>query len=256
MVLLLHGTGASSHSWVPLAARLEHDFTLVAPDLPGQGFTQGGDVQHASLPGMTRSVAALLRELSLTPEMVVGHSAGAALACSLCLMGALNPKAVVSINGALLPFGRAAAPVFNRAARFLASGSVFPQLVALHALPRKPIERMVRQTGSSIPPEMLRCYRELLGMPSHIAGTLRMMANWELQQLERNLERLEPALHLFYGDNDQVLPPEQALLMGRRLPQARLLAFEGLGHLAHEEAPAKFAKALRALARKFDRAND
>ena len=40
VVLLIHGTGAASHSWRGLAPLLASDFTLIAPDLPGHGFTQ------------------------------------------------------------------------------------------------------------------------------------------------------------------------------------------------------------------------
>jgi pimeloyl-ACP methyl ester carboxylesterase len=148
---------------------------------------------------MSRAVAGLLEALDVNPQLLIGHSAGAAVASTLCLQGSCNPRGVISINGALLPFGRAAAPVFSRAARLLASMPVFPQLVALHAVPRKPVERMLRQTGSAIPPEMVRCYRELLGNPRHVAGTLRMMANWDLPQLERNLDRLNPALSCWWA---------------------------------------------------------
>jgi magnesium chelatase accessory protein len=251
-VLLLHGTGASSHSWAPLAPLLEQRFRLLAVDLPGQGFTGLAPPAQCSLPGMSQAVAALLDELDFRPRLILGHSAGAAVASSLCLRGSCNPAAVVSINGALLPFGRAAAPVFSRAARLLASMPVFPQLVALHAVPRKPVERMLRQTGSSISPDMVRCYRELLGNPRHVAGTLRMMANWDLPQLERNLDRLNPALELLVGDNDQVVPPAQAEELAGRLANATLRHFRGLGHLAHEEAPERFAEAIHGIADQFD----
>ena len=40
-LLLLHGTGAATHSWRALAPLLAERFTVVAPDLPGHGFTQG-----------------------------------------------------------------------------------------------------------------------------------------------------------------------------------------------------------------------
>ncbi|MEO1079558.1 MAG: alpha/beta fold hydrolase BchO [Pseudomonadota bacterium] len=248
LVLLLHGTGASSHSWVPLARMLENRFTLLAPDLPGQGFTQLAPTRQCSLPGMARAVAALLRELDADPALIVGHSAGAAVAASLCLLGACNPAAVVSINGAMLPFGRAAAPVFSRAARVLAAAPVFPQLVALHAVPRKPVERMLRQTGSETPPEMIRSYRRLLGSSRHVAGTLRMMANWDLVQLERNLDRLEPDLFLLVGEGDRVVDPAQADELHARLPDSVLWQAPGLGHLGHEEAPSWFAKRLRRVA--------
>jgi magnesium chelatase accessory protein len=241
VVLLLHGTGASSHSWIPLARLLESRYTLVMPDLPGQGFTEFASPAQSSLPGMARALATLLRQLKQTPALIVGHSAGAAVAVTLCLQGACNPAAVISVNGALLPFGRAAAPVFSRAARVLASAPVFPQLVALHAVPRKPVERMLRQTGSQTPAEMVRCYRRLLGRSRHVAGTLRMMANWDLEQLERNLDRLEPPLYLLVGEGDRVVEPRQAEELARRLPSATMIRAPRLGHLGHEEAPALFA---------------
>jgi magnesium chelatase accessory protein len=248
-LVLLHGTGASSHSWVPLAPLLEQRFRLVTIDLPGQGFSALAPPSQCSLPGMSRAVAGLLEALDVNPQLLIGHSAGAAVASTLCLQGSCNPAAVISINGALLPFGRAAAPVFSRAARLLASMPVFPQLVALHAVPRKPVERMLRQTGSAIPPEMVRCYRELLGNPRHIAGTLRMMANWDLPQLERNLDRLEPPLHpAWCCDGDQVVAPAQGVELARRLPEATLRRLPGLGHLGHEEDPALFRDILFAIA--------
>ena len=238
VIVLLHGTGASSHSWAPLARRLQSRCRLVAPDLPGQGFTELGPAAHSSMSGMARALAALLRVLQVQPDVIVGHSAGAAVAATLCLQGECEPRAVVSINGALLPFGRSAAPVFSQAAKVLASLPVFPALVALHAVSRKPIERMLRQTGSRVSDEMARCYRTLLGDTRHVTGTLRMMANWDLGPLEGTLERLHPPLHLLVGEDDAVVPAAQADELHRRVPGSYLERAPGLGHLAHEENPA------------------
>ena len=38
-VLMLHGAGASSHSFAELAERLSSHYRVIAPDLPGQGFS-------------------------------------------------------------------------------------------------------------------------------------------------------------------------------------------------------------------------
>jgi magnesium chelatase accessory protein len=249
VVLLLHGTGAGTHSWAGLATLLAQHFTVVMPDLPGQGFTELAPPAQCSLAGMAKAVAALLRELDLSPSLIVGHSAGAAVGASLCLRGSCAPAALVSINGAMLPFGRAAAPVFSRAARFLSELPVFPQLIALHAVPRKPVLRMLRQTGSTLPPESVAWYRQLVGMPRHVAGTLRMMANWDLPQLEQNLHRLEPELYLLVCDRDSVVSPEQGDELAQRLPRARLTHIPDLGHLGHEEDPALFHDMLLEIAR-------
>ena len=39
VVLLLHGTGSATHTWGSLAPLLADDFRVLAPDLPGHGFT-------------------------------------------------------------------------------------------------------------------------------------------------------------------------------------------------------------------------
>ena len=104
-VLMVHGTGASTHSWEGLAPLLAQRFHLVAPDLPGHGFTEAKRAPDLSLPGMARALAALLGVLDFSPQIVVGHSAGAAILARLCLDGTISPKLFVSLNGAFLPFG-------------------------------------------------------------------------------------------------------------------------------------------------------
>ena len=39
VLLMLHGTGASTHTWRALMPELAKHYTIVAPDLPGHGFT-------------------------------------------------------------------------------------------------------------------------------------------------------------------------------------------------------------------------
>ena len=81
-LVLLHGTGASTHSWRDLAPLLAQRFEVVAMDLPGHAFTGmppgGVGSPQLSLPGMARAVHGLLQALRLSPSLVVGHSAGAA----------------------------------------------------------------------------------------------------------------------------------------------------------------------------------
>ena len=52
VLLLVHGTGASTHSWGGVAARLAARYRVIVPDLPGHGFTELGGSERSSLPGM------------------------------------------------------------------------------------------------------------------------------------------------------------------------------------------------------------
>jgi magnesium chelatase accessory protein len=242
VALLLHGTGASTHSWRDVAPVLAERFTVVMPDLPGQGFSAGAPPRLLSLDGMAGGIGALLGALGLAPALVVGHSAGAALGARLCLDGAIAPRRLVSINGALLPLGGWAGMVFGPTARLMVTLPGVARLFAWQARDRATVERLLRDTGSVLPPEGVDLYARLFRRPEHIAATLGMMAAWDLPTLARDLPRLATPLTLFVGKQDRTIRPTEARRLQAILPAAEVIALPGLGHLAHEEAPSLLAQ--------------
>ena len=251
VTLLLHGTGASTHSWRTLAPLLARQHTVVAPDLPGHGFTgmpaQGAGSAQLSLPGMARAVAALLSNLKLAPERMVGHSAGAAVAVRMALDGLLAPQRIVGINAALLPLGGLAGQWFSPAAKLMAAVPLVPRLFAWRAQSPAVLDRLLRSTGSRLDEEGKALYQRLVSDADHVAGALAMMANWDLPQLVRDLPRLATRLDLIVGEQDHTVPPADSQrvmdLLGHTA-RGVLHALPGLGHLAHEEAPERVARLL------------
>ncbi len=248
-LLLLHGTGASTHSWAGLARLLAGGFRVIAPDLPGHGLSGSGTAACFSLPGMAAAVGALVERLEASPCLAVGHSAGAAVLARMCLDRTIEPACLVSLNGALLPLRGLARQFFSPAAKLLAGIPAVPRLFARQAAAPGAAERLVRNTGSAPPQVYLEGYRRLLRSPGHVAAALRMMANWDLGPLERELSRLEPRLHLVACENDRTVPPAEARRLARLLPHAVYHAVPRLGHLGHEEAPEYFYELLLAIAR-------
>jgi magnesium chelatase accessory protein len=241
-VLLIHGTGASTHSFRTLVRLLAPHCTVVAADLPGHGFTAApASAAGYSLPGVARGLAALLQELGLKPVVAVGHSAGAAVAIRMALDAAITPAAVVSLNGALLPFPGVAYDFFAPAARFLATSPVTAMAVSLFGGSARSVQRMLRSTGSTIDPEGMRQYARLVGSSGHVQGALALMANWDLRPLARDLPNLPGRLILVTGSRDGMVPPSQSYRVRALLPEAELVSLRGLGHLAHEEKPREIA---------------
>ena len=85
--LLLHGTGASTHTWRDLMPLLARHHTVYAVDLPGHAFSHTLPHVAPSLPNVAQALMALLNQLKVRPALWVGHSAGAAIAAQ-CLMDA------------------------------------------------------------------------------------------------------------------------------------------------------------------------
>lgn len=240
-LLLLHGTGASTHSWRDVAPELGRRYTVIAPDLPGHGFTSAAREEQYSLPGMARSVGALLDELSVSPTLLVGHSAGAAIALRMVLDGCPSPQAVVAINGALLPFRGLQGQLFSPAARLLSRLDFVPRMVARRAGDPTAVLRLLHDTGSRIDDTGVALYRRLIRSPSHVAATLRMMAAWDLGSMIPRYPDIEIPVLLLVGEADGTVPPGEAERVARLLPAARVLRLPGLGHLAHEERPREVA---------------
>jgi magnesium chelatase accessory protein len=252
VIVLAHGTGASTHSWRDLAPRLARDFTVVAPDLPGHAFTETPRAAALSLPGMARSLATLMRVLDLEPDIAVGHSAGAAVLARMSLDGVLPARALVSINGALLPLHGMAGTLFSGIARALLTVPLVPRLFALYAANSAVVERLIRDTGSHIDAAGLRTYATLLRDPKHVAGALGMMANWDLRPLERDLPCLTTPLTLIAADGDRTIQPADSDRVAAIVPGARVVRLPSLGHLAHEEDPEAIRTVIQHVAQKAD----
>lgn len=234
VMLLLHGTGSATHSWRDLAPLLAQQFTVVAPDLPGHGFTSA--IGRASPVNVATALADLTETLGLAPVLTVGHSAGAAIALTMAYKNLARPQAVVSLGGALLPFPGMAGKLFPSMARLLFVNPLMPELFALRT--RRPGEVaafLQRSTGSTIDARGLALYERLLRCTGHIRGALALMANWDLNDLKTALPGIDLPVLLLHGARDATIPAATSRKVSGLLPNAQLHILPDLGHLAHEE---------------------
>ncbi len=248
VLLLVHGTGAGSFSWRAVASLLAERFTVVIPDLPGHAFTEVLNGTRPTLHQMSAALGQLLRELELQPAIAVGHSAGAAIVIRMALDGLIAPRALISVNGALLPPQGLTRLIFSPAAKLLSRSSLIPHLAARRAADAAAISRLLASTGSTIDAHGAELYRRVVGSRAHVQGVLQMMAHWDVESIQRDVGRLPMQLILVVGDNDRTVDPREARRVQALLPSARIVMLNALGHLAHEEAPQQIAALIHDLA--------
>lgn len=242
LVLLLHGTGSSTHSWRDVAPLLATRYAVLALDLPGHAFTSMPRAAEQSLPGIAQHVGVLLESLRLSPAIVVGHSAGAAIAARMLLNQTIVPAALVSLNGAFTGIPGLAGQLFSPLTRLLASVPLASHLFAWQASDAGMVEQLMRSTGSTLDPDGLKLYGRLVRNVGHVEAALAMMAHWDLEPLEQELHRIREPVWMVAAENDLTVPPAQARQVSKLLHDARLTLWPMLGHLAHEEKPALCAR--------------
>lgn len=255
VLLLVHGTAASTHSWRDLIVPLAEHFTVVAPDLPSHGFTGSPGSGGMSITGMSRLIAALLQALGLSPALCAGHSAGAAILMQMTLDRQIQPSGIVSLNGALLPFAGPAGHVFPALARLIFLNALTPRIFAAVAT-RGLVGSLLADTGSRLDARGIELYARLFGRSRHVSGALGMMANWDLHGLERDLARIETPILLIAGQMDKAVPLERTQLAAKLIRHCNLEVVPGAGHLVHEEQPEAMARRILSFAREVGLAVD
>jgi magnesium chelatase accessory protein len=246
-ILLIHGTGGATHSWRDLMPLLSQRFRVIAPDLPGHGFTTATRQARMTLPAMADSLGYLMNAMEVKPVLVVGHSAGAAIAIRAALDGRIVPVGIVGLNAALMPFRGLAQVLFPMAARLLVLNPVVPRFFSWQADVHG-VRRLIESTGSTISDDGVRFYQRLIAKSGHAAAALAMMANWELEPLMRDLPKLTTRLDLIVGQADSAVPPDDADRVKERRPATQVTRVPKLGHLAHEEDAPLFAALIARIA--------
>ncbi|MEM8580267.1 MAG: alpha/beta fold hydrolase BchO [Pseudomonadota bacterium] len=247
-VLLLHGAAASLHSFADLMPRLADDYTVLAVDLPGHGFTTKGSVMRSNLPSVARDLATMLHKEAIAPVAIVGHSAGAAVALELAHHLDPAPKSIVALNGAFAEFNGIAGWLFPMLAKMLALNPFTSVFFSATTTPAN-VRQLIEATGSELTDAQLGLYFRLIRDRAHVAGTLAMMAQWDLRPLIRRLPEIEVPTLMLTGARDKAVSPTVSRDAAARMPHARWENLPALGHLMHEERPDVIANHITAFLR-------
>ncbi len=245
IALMLHGAGASAHTWAPLLDAGIGDWDAIMPDLPGHGFTKSPR-GRARLPDVATDVAALLAHLHAEPEVIIGHSAGGAVAFELVRRGLCKPRHLVILNGALEDFQGAAGVLFPVMAKVLALNPLTGFFLPSGAQAVKQARSVIASTGTELPDALLQPYAELISRKSHVDGTLAMMAQWSLAELGKALPQIDTPTLFIHGAADEAVGVKAAQRAADAMPNADLIVLDGVGHLSHEEMPERVARDIQA----------
>jgi pimeloyl-ACP methyl ester carboxylesterase len=249
-VLLLHGIGDSSESWVPVMADLARDHTVVAPDLLGHG---GSDKPRAdySVAAYANGMRDLLTVLGIGSATVVGHSLGGGVAAQLAYQYPERCERLVLVasGGA----GRDVTPILRLAAAPLAEVFLAPaRWPGARPLVRAALSALAL-ANNDLAHDRRHVDRVLASLPDGEAQvaftrTLRSVVDWRGQVvtlLDRcYLTEAVPTL-IVWGDRDGVIPVAHAHRAHEAMPGSRLEVFPGAGHFPHHADHDRFVDVLR-----------
>jgi len=252
-VLLVHGLGANTLSWLPVGARLATalDATVTAVDLTGFGLTRLPPGRRAGLAENGRLVRDLLVHY-LGPATVIGNSMGGALGVGLA---ARHPELVASLVLVDPAVPSRSAPPWRLMARFAP--------LVMPALGRRVIGYRARTLGPAglvdstlewsvsrpdrldpaLRAQMVELATARLGFPEvgpAYADAARSLFFYLQGRMPADLVRVECPTLIVHGELDRLVPLAAARATAARRPDFELRVIDDCGHAPQIEMPDRF----------------
>ncbi|MEZ5143754.1 MAG: alpha/beta fold hydrolase [Acidimicrobiales bacterium] len=249
-LLLLHGIGDSSDSWLPVLDDLAEDVTVLAPDLLGHGRSDKPRADY-SVGGFANGMRDLLEVLGIERVTVVGHSLGGGVAAQFAYQYPERCDRLVLVSSGGV--GRAVTPFL----RFASAPYADLALPLLQLPPGRLAGRLglqvLRLIGHDLGRDAEELQRVFDGLPdvhSQMAFTRTLRAAVDLRgqsitmRDRAYLARFMPTM-VVWGEHDGVIPVRHAHLAALAMPDCRLEIHPEAGHFPHHTDPERFVADLR-----------
>ncbi len=226
-MLLVHGAGGSSATWLDVMHRMSSHRRVIAIDLPGHGKSDGGG---KSIDEFRDAVGAVAASLCLGPSILIGHSMGGLIAIAAALawpdkiagLGLVTTGARIRVSPVLL------ANIADRWAQW-------PELTAETAYsPETPAD--VRKAGAAV---------AMAASQAQTDADFRACAAVDYRPVIRNITA--PTV-VVTGAHDILTPAKFGEALAAGIPGARLVGLARCGHMAMQEQPDRLAAALLSIA--------
>jgi pimeloyl-ACP methyl ester carboxylesterase len=231
-VVLLHGFGASLHTWEAWVPGLAEHHRVIRFDLPGSGLSAPDPTGDYTDERSLEVLRELLDRLGLARASLVGHSMGGRIAWRFAARFADRVERLVLVA----PDGFAS-PQFEYGKK-----AEVPAVMRLmrHALPL-PVLRMSLAPAyaeAGMPSyEVAKRYQDLIRAPGARDAMISRMEQTVLADPVPELQRIQAPTLLLWGERDAIIPWRNAADFVHAMPAATLVTLPGAGHLPQEEAP-------------------
>lgn len=241
-IVLIHGLASSLHTWEGWAKPLAAQRRVISFDLPGFGLTGpfGGRYPPDDYRGdaWARFVLDLMDTLQVQRFVLAGHSLGGEVAWRTAVIAPTRVQRLILVDALGPASTPASVPIGLQLARVPLLGRIGEWV-----LPRALIEAsLVDLYGdrSRVTPMLIDRHFELtVREGNRRALRLCLQQRQADPAAESQLRALTLPALLIWGGRDRLTPPAAGKRISEWIAGSRFVTFDDLGHLPHEEDPAR-----------------
>ena len=243
-IVLLHGTSSSLHTWDGWAQVLKEKHRVIRVDLPGFGLTGPTPDGNYQMPVYSHFVASLMDTLQVKRAVLAGNSLGGYVAWKTAVDYPDRVSKLILVDSAGYATTAASVPIGFKLAQI-------PMLSGLMAniLPRRVIKSSLRNVygdPSKITTELIDRYYELTLRTGNRKSLAARFSQNKAGEFEAQIQQIKQPTLVMWGRLDRLILPENAEKFHRDIANSRVVLFDALGHVGHEEGPAATVAAAQA----------
>ena len=249
-ILLLHGFPTSSHQFRDLIPRLADRYRVIAPDLPGFGFTTVSEDFDYSFARLAQTMAAFTDAIGLERYAIYIFDYGAPVGLRLALDRPDAITAIISQNGNAYEEGLSDGWAKTRA--YWADPSAVNREAMLGMFTLETTRWQYTHGApdeTQVAPEGYWLDYALMSRPGNVDIQLGLIADYASNialypRFHRYFRERQPPLLAIWGDKDPFFLPAGAEAFRRDLPKAEV-SFLNAGHFALETHGPEIASYIR-----------
>jgi len=238
-IILIHGTGASLHTWDNWTEELKKTFRVIRLDLPAYGLTGPHPENKYTIPYYSDFLNKFVDSLKVNNFILAGNSLGGSIAWyyvteneeKVVLLSLLNSGGFFSQDkGSPLVFELARAPVIKDILRY-----VTPRFFIKNTL------KEVYHDESKLTDKKIDTYRDLILREDNREAFIYRSKNKSVDYTDR-LNEIKIPTQILWGDNDAWIPVENAKLFAEKISNVKVDIMKDTGHIPMEERPEESLK--------------
>jgi len=243
VLVLVHGSNASLHTWEPWVAIMGARYRVVTMDMPGHGLTGAVPNDDYSRTGMVAFVHEVTQKLGLKRYAMGGNSMGGGVAAQYTETYPCEVSALILVDASGIPRKHQPGekiPLGFRLARMPGLNKIL-----LYVTPRSIIEEGLRKVfvdQSKVTEDMVARYYDLTLYDGNRRATgIRFRLSPNDQDVAGKLSKIKAPTLILWGDKDGLIPVEYAGEFAKRIAGAKVVIYPNVGHIPMEEVAEKSA---------------
>lgn len=235
-IVLLHGTGASLHTWNGWTKALSQTHRVIRFDLPAFGLTGPDPGNDYSIERYAEVVIHVLDALNIERVVLGGNSLGGYIAWATAVLHKERVSKLILVDASGYPYQAESVPL-----AFKVSQSKIAKTVLHNFLPKWLVARSVKNVygnPEAVSDEIIERYYQLTLREGNRAALAERFVQTKPGPLANRVPDIGVPALILWGAKDRLIPVKFAHRFNNEISHSELIIFDQLGHVPQEESPA------------------